>query len=251
MRSHVLVMLALLSSAVSVTAQVATPPAVAGSDADKPRVYVTDSNSWQMTGSSGGAFVNGIGASSGHEAGGARPQTAEIIKTFGQRCPEVLINNRLEMGDYVVELDHEGGKGLLSHKDKVVVFVRKSGDSIFSESTLSLGGSVGDACKAILAHWGSHAKELMAMPSPAAPGTQTVVVNTPAAAVKTSINVTSTPAGADITINGSFVGNTPSLVEVDPGENTVVISKKGYADWSRTLKIKGGTINLNAELDAK
>jgi len=41
------------------------------------------------------------------------------------------------------------------------------------------------------------------------------------------------------------------VVEVDPGENVVLIQKKGFADWTRTLKIKGGTINLNAELDAK
>jgi hypothetical protein len=222
-------------------------------DADKPRVYVTDSNSWQMTGGGGGGVVGGTGGYSSSTAGGARPQTAEIIKTFGQRCPQVMINNRVDMGDYVVQLEHEGGKGLLAHKDKVAVFVRKTGDSIFSESTLSVGGSVQDSCKAILAHWGAHAAELKAMAAPPAPGTQTIVVASPAATApaKASINVTSTPAGADITINGNFVGNTPSLVEVDPGDNAVVISKKGFQDWTRTLKVKGGTINLNAELEAK
>ena len=75
-------------------------------------------------------------------AGGARPQTAEIIKTFGERCPEVKINNIEEKADYIVVLDHEGGKGALRHKNKVAVFERISGDSVFSKSTLSLGGSV-------------------------------------------------------------------------------------------------------------
>lgn len=243
------VFVVVLSAVPMMMAQDAAAPV--GASADKPRVYVTDSNSWQMTGSSNGAMVGGTGAFSSSSTGGARPQTAEIIKTFGQRCPQVIINNRAEMADYVVELEHEGGKGLLQHKDKVATFVRKTGDSIFSESTLSVGGSVQDACKAILTHWGAHAKELQAMPSPVAPGTQTVVVAAPVAVAKVSINVTSTPAGADITINGGFVGNTPSLVEVDPGENVVVLSKKGYADWTRTVKVKGGTINLNAELEAK
>ena len=41
----------------------------------------------------------------------------------------------------IVELDHEGGKGFLAHKDKIAVFVQKSGDSIFSKSILSVGGS--------------------------------------------------------------------------------------------------------------
>ena len=51
-------------------------------------------------------------------------QTAEVIKTFGQRCTEIIVNNHLSASDYVVELDHEGGKGLLRHKDKIAVFVQ-------------------------------------------------------------------------------------------------------------------------------
>ena len=70
-------------------------------------------------------------------AGGARPQTAEIIKTFGERCPQVTINNIQTKTDYIVLLDHEGGKGALRHKNKVAVFARVSGDSIVSKSTLS------------------------------------------------------------------------------------------------------------------
>src|ERR1700686_4359904 len=91
-------------------------------------------------------------------------QTAEIIKTFGQRCPQVIANNRVDSANYVVELDHEGGKGLLMHKDKIAVFVQKTGDSIFSESTLSVGGSVMDACAAVLAHWSTHASDLKTTP---------------------------------------------------------------------------------------
>ena len=73
------------------------------SDTDKPRVFITDSNSWSTSGSAGGS--NGSFAAS--SSGGARPQTAEVIKTFGQRCPQVLVNNRAEASNYVVELDHE------------------------------------------------------------------------------------------------------------------------------------------------
>src|SRR5438270_4769548 len=81
---------------------------VAAQTAQKPRAFVSDSQSWQMTGSSGGSS-SGFG---GHTQGGARPQTAEIIKTFGERCPQVTINNKQDKADYVVLLDHEGGKGL-------------------------------------------------------------------------------------------------------------------------------------------
>ncbi len=125
---------------------------------EKPRVFITDSQSWEMRGSAGGA--NGAFGAQTH--GGARPQTAEIIKTFGERCPTAMVNNRQEAADYIVLLDHEGGKGLLSHKNKVAVFEKVSGDVVVSHSTLSLGGSVQEACEALTKHWNEHGTQLRA-----------------------------------------------------------------------------------------
>jgi PEGA domain len=65
-----------------------------------------------------------------------------------------------------------------------------------------------------------------------------------------SISIDSTPPGADIEIDGGFVGNTPSAVNVAPGPHEISIKKKGFAEWSRKLTVTGGAIHLNAELDA-
>ncbi|HMK30815.1 MAG TPA: hypothetical protein VK473_14100 [Terriglobales bacterium] len=119
--------------------------------ADKPRVFITDSKSWEISGGSGGTS-EGFG---GSVHGGARPQTAEIVKTFGERCPEVIINSKQEKADYVVILDHEGGKMWIQKDNKVAVF-NKDGDSILSRSTRSLGNSVQDACSAIVSDWTQH-----------------------------------------------------------------------------------------------
>jgi len=82
----------------------------------KTRIFVTDSQSWETRGSSAaGGNRNGWGASSSF-SGGARPQTAEIIKTLNQRCPELTVTNNLGRADFVIVLDHEGGKGLLRHR---------------------------------------------------------------------------------------------------------------------------------------
>jgi hypothetical protein len=99
---------------------------------DKPRVYISQSDSWQMVG----------------RGGGARPQTAEIFKTFGERCPAVTVTNNKDRANYVVTLDHEGGKGWARKDSKVAVF-DKGGDMIYSGSTRSIGGAVKDACAAI------------------------------------------------------------------------------------------------------
>lgn len=207
---------------------------------DKPRVYVTDSASWE-TRSAGGGTAGGFGGAS---AGGARPQTAEIIKTLGQRCPTVIPNNHLEASDYVLELDHEGGKGLLAHKDKVAVFVRSTGDSIFSKSTLSVGGSVQDACDAIMKHWGEHAAELRA-PAPA----QASVVPAGVTATVAHLSISSTPDHADIEIGGNFVGSTPSTLDLPPGKTAITVRKKGYQPWTRTMNVTGGSVTVNAELE--
>lgn len=127
----------------------------------RPRVFITDSQSWEVVGSaagSGGTFAS-------RTQGGARPQTAEIIKTFGERCQQVIVNNKQEKADYVIVLDHEGGKGYLQRRNKVAVF-NKDGDAIVSRSTRSLGNSVQDACGAIMADWTSHSTAT----SPLAPG---------------------------------------------------------------------------------
>ncbi|MFH1573296.1 MAG: hypothetical protein ABIG68_04895 [Acidobacteriota bacterium] len=111
---------------------------------DKVRVFVTDSHSWEV--GSGGVAVDDAGL--GGSRGGARPQTAEIIKTFGVRCSAVTVTNAREKADYVVLLDHEGGKNLILRDNKVVIFNRE-GDAIFSGSTRSLGNAVKDVCSAI------------------------------------------------------------------------------------------------------
>jgi hypothetical protein len=116
--------------------------------AERPRVYVSDSKSWEMKAGVGGSS-GGFGGAGG---GGDRPQTAEIIKTFNDRCPNVIINNSKDKADYVVLLDHEGGKDAVSRDNKVVVFNR-DGDAIMSKSTRMLGNAVKDACEVITRSW--------------------------------------------------------------------------------------------------
>lgn len=122
--------------------------AVAG-ETEKPRVFITDSQSWQVS----GGFGASEGSAGGKFSGGARPQTVEIMKNFGEKCPAVIVTNKREKAAYVVLLDHEGGKGYARRDNKVAVFNR-DGDLLHSGSTRTLGNSVKDACVAITADIG-------------------------------------------------------------------------------------------------
>jgi hypothetical protein len=63
------------------------------------------------------------------------------------------------------------------------------------------------------------------------------------------IGIDSSPPGADIEIDGAFVGNTPSTISTTSGSHQIAVKKKGYADWIKTLNVTSGTVNLNAQMD--
>ena len=98
----------------------------------RPRVFITDSESW----------VNS------KNGGGSRHQNAELVKTFQERCPAVVITNKQEKAEFTITFDHEGDKGPIHKHDKIAIF-NHDGDAIFSASTRSLGTAVKDACTAI------------------------------------------------------------------------------------------------------
>jgi hypothetical protein len=232
-----LALLAAISNAQNMPSDVGQPA--------KARVFITDSKSWEMVGGGGGSS-SGFG---GGTRGGARPQTAEIIKTFGERCPDVVVNNKQEKADYVVLLDHESGKGLILHDNKVAVF-NKEGDSIVSHSTRSLGNAVKDACEAITNDWPARRSRTSdASPPSAAEGGKNATVLPTGNKPPVEVEVVSTPSGADIEIDGSFVGNTPSTLGAAAGQHQVVLKKKGFQPWERKISIVGGHVKLDAELE--
>ncbi len=71
-----------------------------------------------------------------------------------------------------------------------------------------------------------------------------------APASQASLAIDSSPPGADIEIDGAFVGNTPSTVSVGPGSHQITVKKKGFADWTKTLNVTGGNVHLSADLEA-
>lgn len=65
-----------------------------------------------------------------------------------------------------------------------------------------------------------------------------------------SVAIKSTPDGADITIDGKFVGTTPSTLQVAPGEHTIIIEKSGFKPWERTITMNSnGIVTLDATLE--
>ena len=68
------------------------------------------------------------------------------------------------------------------------------------------------------------------------------------ASSNSDVAVASTPAGADIELDGAFVGNTPSTITVPAGDHTITLKKLGFTRWERTIKVSGGKIQISADL---
>ena len=72
----------------------------------------------------------------------------------------------------------------------------------------------------------------------------------PAGSLSVKLQLESDPSRADIDVDGSLVGNTPSEVQVTDGDHIVSVKKKGFKDLERTLKASSGSnIHLSAELE--
>jgi len=67
---------------------------------------------------------------------------------------------------------------------------------------------------------------------------------------RVSVAVASTPAGADIEVDGLFVGSTPSDIMVEQGIRTIRITKKGFAAFERKMNVEPGSKpSVTAELE--
>src|SRR5271157_1301660 len=70
------------------------------------------------------------------------------------------------------------------------------------------------------------------------------------AAATGTILVGSNPDGAEISVDGSLVGNAPSTLKLTPGKHTVSVSQGGFQIWSRDLSVMSGSeVKLNATLE--
>jgi hypothetical protein len=61
-----------------------------------------------------------------------------------------------------------------------------------------------------------------------------------AGVVQPQLTITSQPDGADIAINGEFVGNTPTTIMTVEGKVTIKVTKSGFQPWERTLSLVAG-----------
>ncbi|MGB8012388.1 MAG: PEGA domain-containing protein [Terriglobales bacterium] len=204
----------------------------------------------------------------------------EVTKDLQKDCSGVIVTLSQANTDYTVMLNRESkhNRGLLRTNSQVQV-ANRLGDILGTNATRTVGNASKDACQLILADWSQHGK-ITAADSPA-PAVAPVTAQSSADAAKVEavpggepqppaappvvgvsgqaqnvspasarLQIDSTPPGADIEVDGSFVGNTPSDLQLTEGDHTIVIKKSGFKNWERKLKSSGGSsVHIGAELE--
>jgi hypothetical protein len=71
-----------------------------------------------------------------------------------------------------------------------------------------------------------------------------------AASADVPVAITSEPEGADIEVDGSYEGSTPSQLSLAPAEYIIRVSRPGFKAWERRVIIKAGSAKtFNAILE--
>ena len=93
---------------------------------------------------------------------------------------------------------------------------------------------------------------------------QATISSTPAAPLKTDdsassrdtteaalVDVSSTPTGADVDVDGRLFGRTPSTIILSPSSHEIAIKKSGFIVWRKKFNLSSGHINVKVELVPK
>jgi hypothetical protein len=75
----------------------------------------------------------------------------------------------------------------------------------------------------------------------------TAVASAPATAAS-GLTVEANVPNCDIEVDGSFMGSTPSTLNLAPGKHEIVVKKAGYKDLSRSMMVGSGAVRLSAEM---
>jgi hypothetical protein len=128
----------------------ASSPQGPANDSSKPRVYLSDTQSWTAS----GGFGNSSSVAEGKLYGGYDPELADIYQGFTSDCPAVTVTQEKSKANYAVLFDKGTSKkgltglGGLVKVNRVTV-VSPSGETVFSQAAHSADAVVKQTCDAI------------------------------------------------------------------------------------------------------
>src|SRR6202795_3629576 len=179
-------------------------------------------------------------------------QTVPMRAAMNRYCPSFVSTMNQSNADYTI-FDAHQEQGIIVRVNQFTVS-NANGDIIRQFNAGSIVQGVQMSCAEITKAWTNRPPEPPPQPAPApepapatAPAPEPVQAPAPPAEMQ-RVAITSTPEGADITVDNKFMGSTPSTVLLPVGDHTVAISKNDFYTWQREVSLSGGTITVKADL---
>ena len=137
---------------------------------DKPRVFVRDKGSEDVTSGGSGGGGGHWGAWGSRSTIDSRDESMEVTKNLQKNCLGVAVTINDSDTDCIVMLNRASkhNRGLLRTNSQLQV-ANRAGDVLGTGATRTVGNAAKDACNRILADWQAHGR-LNAQPTPAPPG---------------------------------------------------------------------------------
>jgi hypothetical protein len=118
------------------------------------------------------------------------------------------------------------------------LFLLMHGKDITVPKGAEVTGYVNGDLKLVAARFKPHSVEANA---DALNGPQSTSVQNVALVLPGALEIHSIPDSGEIYADGSFVGNTPAIIKLTPGQHTIKVTFKGYKDWSHEISVQSGS----------
>ncbi len=176
-----------------------------------------------------------------------RAKINEDFKTFGLEVMKFYVENISLPPEVEAALDKRASMGAIGNVDQYMKF--QAADALRDAAQNEGGGGMGVQMGAGFAMGNQMVNAFSGQNQQQQPQ-QNQGQTAPPNNAEVSVTVTSEPAGADIEVDGSYEGNTPSQLSLAPAEYIIRVARAGFKPWERRVIIKAGTAKtFNAVLE--
>jgi len=178
-----------------------------------------------------------------------RSKINEDFKTYGLEVTKFYVENVSLPEEVEAAMDKRASMGAIGNVDQYMKFqaadalrdaAQNEGGNAGLGAQLGAGFALGNQMVGAFGNTNQpQQQQQQAQAQPVAPVSADVPVT-----------VTSEPTGADIEVDGSYEGNTPSQLSLAPAEYIIRVARPGYKAWERRVIIKAGSAKtFNAILE--
>jgi PEGA domain len=207
-------------------------------------------HTYRSSGQGNDAPVNSYGGTWSFAYAGAAPPATDTLELKRDDKPKQVAVRAYDQGGRTVS---QSDLGSISNRDKLLekVFTDITKDAVPEGSRRSIPSQSPVYYVNCDVEGQPVSPPIDGVPAKASVVTAAAAAPAPPDPPKSELEIWSYPVGADVFLDGNYVGKTPYAQEVSPGEHTVDLRKKNFAIWQRKVQTGPGKRRIGGNLEQK